>query len=227
MFLFTDEENEMISRKENSQQEITLNVFVNSQNNANFELYYYTPLQMFSKKINSLKYFFDFTNTNTENINIEITSPNFENNFYPDFSFVEYNILSSKFDNINIKTEYLNIDSLDDMVYLLHHKSDTMKVIKKNKTFETNDNDVSVVFRTDCSVNVGRFKILVSFTRDNDKATTQNPVITTSKAPQTYTTYSQSNTVPNISLCSSVPVELRGSGTIYSPNYSEQYKKKL
>ena len=97
MFLFTDEENEMISRKENSQQEITLNVFVNSQNNANFELYYYTPLQMFSKKINSLKYFFDFTNTNTENINIEITSPNFENNFYPDSSYIEYKILYRNF----------------------------------------------------------------------------------------------------------------------------------
>ena len=85
---------------------------------------------MFSKKVNSLKYFFDFTKTNTENINIEITSPNFENNFYPDSSYIEYKIWSSKLDKINIKTEYFNIDSLGDMVYLIHHKSDTMKLIK-------------------------------------------------------------------------------------------------
>ena len=179
---------------------------------------------MFSKKINSLKYFFDFTGSNTENINIEITSPNFENNFYPDSSYVEYKIVSSKFDKINIRTEHFNIDSLGDMVYLLHHKSDTMKLIKTNQTFETNDNDVSVFFRTDCSVNVGRFKILVNFSQDNDQVTTQSPVINT-ETPQTYTTYSHTNTVLNVSLCSSVPVVLGGSGNIYSPNYPDHYPK--
>ena len=208
---------------------------------------------MFSKKVNSLKYFFDFTNANTENINIEITSPNFENNFYPDFSYLEYKILSSTFNKINIKTENFNIDSLGDMIYLLYHKSDTMKLIKNNQTINTNDNDISVVFRTDCSLNVGRFKILVSFTRDNYQVTTQNseistdkstqventsytfslttqsPKITTEKTPENYTTYSYENTVPNnhqnTSLCSNIPVVLGGYGTIFSPNYPDHYPR--
>ena len=193
-YFFTDDERGVFNAKEENQQEVTSNVFVNSQNYVNFELYYYTPLQMFSKKINSLKYFFDFTNSNTENINMEITSPNFENNFYPDFSYIEYTILSSKYNKMNIRTEYFNIDSLGDMVYLLHHNSDTMKLIKSNQTFETDDNYVSVVFRTDCSVNIGGFKLFVSFTRGNNQATTQNPVVNTEKTDQTsYATYSYTN----------------------------------
>ena len=81
-FFFTVKENRIYNAKKNSRQKITSNVLVNSQNFSNFELYYILPLQMFSKKVNSLKYIFDFTHANTENMLMEIASSNFEKNFY-------------------------------------------------------------------------------------------------------------------------------------------------
>ena len=83
-----------------------------------------------------------------------------------------------------IKTEYFNTYSLGDMVYLLHHETDAMKLIKNSRTFVTNGNDVSIVFRTDCNVNVDRFKMLVSFAQGTDQATTHKTELSTKNTPK-------------------------------------------
>ena len=172
---------------------------------------------------------------------MEINSPNFENNFYPDFGYIEYKLVS--LNKINIRSEYFNIDSLGDMIYLFYPKSNNMKLVTSNQHFETSENEVSIVFRTDCSGNTGKFKFIVDFTRNNNQTVTQKPETSTYKPYTTeqtsttvYTTPQYDNTnsstsytstspsgLTNSSQCSNNPIVLSGSGYVFSPNYPDQY----
>ena len=153
------------------------------------------PFQNIGKSFNNLKYVFDVTNSNAENFIFHIFSPNFDNNFYPDLSFIEYNIVSDQSKKINLKITDFNIEKYGDMLYILNKHTNDMRLIQTDDFLNTECNEIAVYFKTDCFANEGKFKIIVNFIQNNDQITTETIQTNIKHTTHTNNNYEKQTTV--------------------------------
>ena len=87
--------------------------------------------------------------------------------------------MSAESTRINLRITDFNIEQFGDMIYLKKRTKD-MHLIQSNQIINTNENAISIIFESDCTINTGKFKIIVDFTQFNNQTTTK----TTQKYPQ-------------------------------------------
>ena len=147
--------------------------FINQKTSLSITFLFSNPIQNIGKSFNNLKYIFDVTNSNAESIVFHIFSPNFDYNFYPDLSFIEYSIISDQNNKINLKITDFDIEKYGDMLYILNNDTNEMRLILSNEYIQTNNHKTNIYFKSDCNLNEGKFKISINFTKTYNKTKTE------------------------------------------------------
>ena len=73
---------------------------------------------------------------------------------------------------INLNVTNFNIEKFRDMLYVLNQNTNEMRLIQNDDFFDTESNEVTIIFKTDCDVNIGKFKLIVNFIQKNKHKTT-------------------------------------------------------
>merc|ERR1712183_1118608 len=178
-----DENSEVSRTKRENKQQISSNLYVSPGSTLANNLVFCNPVTSYAKRFNNLKYVFDITKSDAKDMLYYIHSPNFYYDYYPNLSFIEYKIMSAKSTTINLRITDFNIEQFGDILYLYKTSTQEMRLIQSNQVINTNENEISLIFKSDCTINTGKFKLIVDFTQYNNQTTTK----TTQKHPYTTT----------------------------------------
>lgn len=172
----------------------------------------------------------DLSKTNSASMEITIFSPNFEANVYPNSAFISWFVTGSNNDHIlKITIKEINLESCCDSITAYDGPSienDVLGVVtgtNKTVSYYSSSNTTLIVFRSDCTINTGKFKILVKALPIHSKPT-ESPLTSTVNLKSTTFSYNDTSTPCEASCLNQV---LFNNGSFYSPGYPGNYFNNL
>ena len=203
----------------------------NSTFNVEVE-YKKTELKNDQKFADVALFLIDLSKTNSESMEITIFSPNFAANVYPNSAYISWFVAGSNDYKLKITAKEINLESCCDSITAYDGPSienDVLGVVtgtNKTVSYYSSSNTTLIVFRSDCTVNTGKFRLLVKAIPTHLIPTkpTVSPLTSTVNLQSTTFSYNDTSTPCEASCLNQV---LFNNGNFYSPGYPGNYYNNL